>query len=436
LFSLDFPRKELIMARRIRTVVVFGDSLSDIGKKWTTKSGRMARLVNEMYVSPTGRFSDCRNWTDFMFEEAGGASLVGTTAEGSYQRSQQHMSLSAASRVDLGADSFSYLNYAEGGACADTPREKGPFLGTFKDQVDAFEGEFKTGGRGIGPILFIVWFGANDLYTANRPSHEMGLVADAEANVQRNRLKVMVRAEDPDPKFIFVNLARPLTAVRYSMRLETAKQKFVTAFRTEAQRHPQREMAERGLYKKVMGAPSLRMLRTAAWTVDDALTNHWAQKELAALIAQVEELKKLEQGVMLFNLELARLARQHGDRVAELGCCLSEDSLERLVNGSYRLRSGAAAAATKTHISAQAYDQRTQAAPLTTIDQVHPTDAMYRLIWQEIRREILAADCTFGRLPGVATPATLSTLAGPSAATQAGFNSVMQELLSKRARTP
>jgi hypothetical protein len=36
----------------------------------------------------------------------------------------------------------------------------------------------------------------------------------------------------------------------------------------------------------------------------------------------------------------------------------------------------------------------------------------------------------------VATPATLSTLAGPSAATQAGFNSVMQELLSKRARTP
>lgn len=371
-----------------------------------------------------------------MYEEAGGTSLVGDDAGESYARSQNHMSLTAASQVFLDYNSFNYVNFAEGGACGDTPREKAAFLGTFKDQVDAFEGEFQRSGRGTGPYLFIIWFGANDLYTANRPHNELGLVANVIANVQRNRLKALVAAEDPDPKFIFVNLARPLTAVRYTNRLEAAKQKFMTAFRAESARHQDREMAERGLYKKALGAASLRMLRTAAPFVDDALANGWAAAELQALMAQVEELKKLEQGVLLFNVELVRLARKNGDRVAELGSCLSEDSLERLVNGSYRLRAGAAATATNTQISARAYDQRTQAAPLTTIDQVHPTDAMYRLIWQEIRREILAANVTFGRLYGVPTPGTLSHLAGPTAATRTGFNAVMQELLSKRARTP
>ncbi len=421
------------MARTIKTVVVFGDSLSDIGKKWTTKSGRAARLTNQMYVSPTGRFSDCRNWTDFMFEEAGGTSLIDNNKDTSYTRSMEHTTLSSSSTVSLGASSFTYLNYAEGGACGDTPREKSAFLGTFKDQVDTFENEFKSKGKGLGSMLFIIWFGANDLYTANRPSNEMGLVANVVAKVQRDRLKLMVKSEDPDPKFIFVNLARPLTAVRYSLRLETAKQKFLTAYQS-ASKNKDIEMSVPGMYKKVpgLGVNSLRMLRTkVAGTVGDALTNQWALPELRLLIAQVEELKKLEQGVMLYNLELARIARFQGDRIAELGSCITEDSLEALVNGSNRLQKGAMTASVGTHVSAQSYDLRTQATPITTIDQVHPTDAMYRLIWKEIRLEILASDCTFGTLPGVRTPGTLSTLAGPSQTTRSNFNNVMQQLLKK-----
>ncbi len=425
------------MPRTIKTVVVFGDSLSDIGRKWTTKSGRAARLTNQMYVSPTGRFSDCRNWTDFMFEEAGGTSLVDDNKDTSYQRSMGHTSLSGSSLVSLGGSSFTYLNYAEGGACGDTPREKAAFLGTFKDQVDTFENEFKAKGKGLGSMLFIIWFGANDLYTANRPSSEMGIVASVVAKVQRDRLKQMVKTEDADPKFIFVNLARPLTAVRYSVRLEEAKKKFMSAFQAEANKNRDREMAEPGIYKKLpgLGVPSLRMLRTkVAATIGDAVTNKWALPELKLLIAQVEELKKLEQGVMLYNLELARIARFQGDRVAELGSCISEDSLEALVNGSNRLKAGAMATAVNTHISARNYDLGTQATPLTTIDQVHPTDAMYRLIWKEIRQEILAADCTFGTLPGVRTPGTLSVLSGPSQATRGNFNNVMQQLLKNSAK--
>jgi hypothetical protein len=36
----------------------------------------MATSTNQMYVSSSGRFSDCRNWTDYMIEAATGKSLV------------------------------------------------------------------------------------------------------------------------------------------------------------------------------------------------------------------------------------------------------------------------------------------------------------------------------------------------------------------------
>jgi hypothetical protein len=148
-------------------------------------------------------------------------------------------------------------------------------------------------------------------------------------------------------------------------------------------------------------------------------------------VAKVDRLKKLEQGVMLFNLELVRIARQNGDRVAEIGSCITEDSMEALVSASPRLVRGAAAAATSTHVSARDYDRNARPAHITTIDQVHPTDEVYRLIWKEILQEILRSDCTFGALPGVTPPGTLSTLAGPSTQARANFGALMTELKQK-----
>ena len=110
------------MPLRMHTVVVFGDSLSDIGKKWKTKSGKMARLENPMFVGPTGRFSDCRNWTDFIFEEASGPSMIVDTAKGT-MLSVGHTSFTKA-RVERVPDPFQYANYAEGGACGDPPGGK------------------------------------------------------------------------------------------------------------------------------------------------------------------------------------------------------------------------------------------------------------------------------------------------------------------------
>ena len=59
---------------QVRNVIVFGDSLFDIGVKWTTGMGRFARKIGKMTVNPSGRFSDCRNWTDYSTRKRRGCS--------------------------------------------------------------------------------------------------------------------------------------------------------------------------------------------------------------------------------------------------------------------------------------------------------------------------------------------------------------------------
>ena len=60
----------------INHVIIFGDSLSDIGRKAKTIMGKAALAMGQMTINITNRFSDCRNWTDFMFEDASGSSLI------------------------------------------------------------------------------------------------------------------------------------------------------------------------------------------------------------------------------------------------------------------------------------------------------------------------------------------------------------------------
>jgi hypothetical protein len=372
------------MPLRMHTVVVFGDSLSDIGKKWTTKSGRMARATNQMYVSPTGRFSDCRNWTDFMFEAATGTTMVVDTAEATTALSARHTSLQKAGLVldtsesgALNPECFRSANYAEGGACGDTPASKAAFLGTFKDQVDAFDTDCKTSDLPLGNTLCFIWFGANDLYTAGRSPQEMAFVAQEVAISQRRRLEAIVRRQNRNTlgkayasRFIFVDLCRPLTSVRYSMRLKVAEDKVKALLGA----------------KSVAAARPKRGVLQAHDTLQQAIgrglkpgTSWGFANDVELLRAQVEETKALEQGVLLFNSTLTTIAHRNGDRVAEVGSCVSEDTLRKLVVGNYRLKSGAMGAAVTRHVSALSYGQSASAEHITTIDEVHPTDQIWAI---------------------------------------------------------
>jgi GDSL-like Lipase/Acylhydrolase len=418
------------MPLRMHTVVVFGDSLSDIGKKWTTKSGRMARATNQMYVSPTGRFSDCRNWTDFMFEAATGSTMIVGTAEGTIALSGRHTSLQEDSRVlytfsesgALNPECFRYANYAEGGACGDTPASKAAFLGTFKDQVDAFENDCKVSGFPLGNTLFIIWFGANDLYTAKRKAAEMGQVAQQIASTQRKRLDLIVRNQNQRTmgatlggqfacKFIFVDLCRPLTSVRYSMRLKVAEDKVKSLLGATY----------------VAAASPMRSLLRAGNTLAQA--DKWGPaNEVELLRAQVEVTKNLEHAVLVFNSILATIAHRNGDRVAEVGGCVSEDTIRKLVQGNYGPKEGVMGAEVTEHVSRSDYIKDNSAEYIATVDEVHPTDQMYRLLWLEIYEQIKRSGCTFGKLSPVASDTPLAVMSGPSQQTELAFAAVMNEL--------
>lgn len=374
--------------------------------------GAFAYYTRLMTVSPTGRFSDCRNWTDFMFEEAGGLTLVVGDANGSRELSQRHMTLLGATEASYNAqfkftreNRFSYVNYAEGGACGDTPFKKSYALGTFKDQVDTFETNCKgipgslIQRKPLGNILFIIWFGANDLYTADRPAAEMGGVANQVAVTQRGRLAGIAGNYGISATFIFVDLARPLTSVRYAMRLKTAKNNLRAALPLTSPLHP--------------SEPPEKLTIQNAITLARLFPER-AEAQLKALEKQQEEISNLATGVTHFNTALHSAVGRSGDHVVKIGSCITEDSVRALVRGRYNLKKGAAPKPA-AHVSARDYDLLRRdpsfAANITTIDEVHPSDVMYRLIWHEIRNEIYNAGCTFGTLSGKTVPTTLSQLA-------------------------
>ena len=417
---------------RMNTVVVFGDSLCDIGKKWKSDSGAMAIWKGDMFVSPTGRFSDCRNWTDFMFEEATGQSLVTGTAEQSYARSQKHFTITSDCLLfptDF-TKQFRYANYAEGGACGATPPAQwGRVLGTFEQQVDQFEINCATMQQALGDTLFIIWFGANDLYTANCTAESMANVATQVASTQRNRLLNIFKSHHtrtlgqnllprpPQCKFIFVDLCRPLTSVRYTKRL-------IEAEATLKSRLPMAYIAPKSSLSTINLA--VHLLQQGQTTM---VSPFWGiAKEVVQLNLQIEETKRLERGVLLFNTVLAKLAYKNGDRVAEVGSCISEETISKLVRGHARLKAGAMPAAADKFISAFSYDHSGSRQHIVTKDEVHPTDQLYKLIWLEIYEQIKRSNCTFGNLQPVLGDAPLSVMAGPSAQTVQNYNAVMNQL--------
>ncbi|MGE4239180.1 MAG: SGNH/GDSL hydrolase family protein [Ramlibacter sp.] len=403
------------------SVVVFGDSLSDIGRKWKTKSGKMATATNQMYVNPSGRFSDCRNWCDYMIEAATGQPQVTRTAEGTIALSKMHIELSEDSLFGSLDHPFQYVNYAEGGACGDKPASKGPFLSTFKDEVDWFEEDLrKNPNLQLGNTLFIVWFGANDLYTAGRKAVEMRDVANMVGNTQRARLQEIVRGKGGKSRFVFCNLARALTSVRYTKQLQEAENALLRALNNERV-----ATVSGGRASSLWHAQQALAVATARRHTGDRFT------KMGRAIREIEEkialIKNFEVGVMAYNTQMAINANAQGDMVAEVGNVLNEETIARLFEGNYGLMAGAMTGRA-TQVSSTSYASGVR--PITTIDEVHPTDALYKLIWEEIYSTLKRQQTTFGRLVGTPVISALARESGPNATVSRDFASVMDQIKS------
>ncbi|RKH03749.1 hypothetical protein D7X74_35960, partial [Corallococcus sp. CA047B] len=228
----------------IKNLIIFGDSMSDIGTKADSGMGAFANFFGLMQVNEQGRFSDRKNWTDFFWEWAGGTSLFRpgvvrfNDPDAPPRRSPLpptsplietraatlvHRTLTVDSSQDSGSGrthpgdsssghgrAFTYVNYAEGGAMGASDHSK-IGLGTFQQQYE----RFRTQAHALpleGDTMFIIWFGLNDLVTNNRDPDTMHKVVEEMFKIIGN-LNAIVGAR---AHFMLINLPDPADAVRYA----------------------------------------------------------------------------------------------------------------------------------------------------------------------------------------------------------------------------
>lgn len=198
------------MSVTISRLIVFGDSMSDIGVKRKTVTGGIASLFGLMRTNQVNRYSDNRNWTDFIWEWAGGQPLIRVDKDTSEAAALPHLTWNAASSTGSPVNApLPYANYAEGGAMGGSDRWAAG-LGTFREQADRYLDDLRRYGPQPGVGLYLIWFGLNDLVTNQRDPTDMKAVA-----LQMSQICQDIAAVDPNAAFLFGNLPNPQSAVRY-----------------------------------------------------------------------------------------------------------------------------------------------------------------------------------------------------------------------------
>lgn len=173
----------------LSNLVVFGDSMSDLGIMNETYLGMAAKAMGKMVTNETGRYSDGRNWVDFLYQWVGsGDPLVTLDVTATKQKSLKYQSLTAdsviaASNTVQGGPLVRFVDYAKGGAVAASDvAAKGGALSHLSAQCDQYLAERKKMGTAFtGATLHIIWIGLNDIVTCERSDTEKGpeLVYDA-----------------------------------------------------------------------------------------------------------------------------------------------------------------------------------------------------------------------------------------------------------------
>jgi lysophospholipase L1-like esterase len=358
-----------------QNIIVFGDSLSDIGTKWRQPMGRFAKKANLMTVNPNGRFSDCRNWADYMYEAAtGGQTLVTGGAEQTIAASTPHKRFSANSGWMSKGKGFRYANYAEGGACAGTPKSLGNKigLGTFKDQVSRFRIDAPTINIQGETFLIFVWFGANDLYTDGQKPCDMPGAANKIMKRRGEILQILsnagVRTTGGAVRFVFMGMGLPTSAARYQNKLDRALQRV-----RDNEIHMSRYNIKR------------------LWKSKEQIV-----KEL--FNARIEALNMLAAGAILFNDRLQDLTNSP-DIFVDMQQALSPESVASMM-GHYGLIEGVQPKEwSNMHLSAKDYDEIMSdvAVPISTSDEAHPSDRVYKYMWASaIAPQLRASNVTFG----------------------------------------
>lgn len=375
-------------------VIVFGDSLSDIGRKWSQPMGMVASCIPEdglrmLAVSATGRFSDSKNWTDYMFEATAGQDLISTSREATILASGEYHRLSSRWVHPPGGSRFRYANYAVGGAVGwkASAITKKIGLTTFSDQVDEFEEDFaavsRAGTQKIHTFLFIVMFGANDIYTDEKDSNVSKNIGNGIIK-QCNRLEKILKGHGPSPAMVVAGVGYPSQSIFYTSQLESLKT---------------RERAEiNGLRQALAARPGLSEFLPSEYEVSQPRKNY--ERKVAGLHGQVATLNTC----LRQHCELAAPNR-HYFSMRESLLALHEDApaLGIDVTKHQTVAQFEKISHKKDNIHYHNADNpalRTPQGqlPLFTADQKHPTSHAYRYLWTRMHGLLSDKGLQFGLL--------------------------------------
>jgi chorismate mutase len=383
-------------------VVIFGDSLSDIGQKWNQPMGGVgARMsdgaLRELNVNSTGRFSDCKNWTDYMFEAATGGSLIGSTAAATIRTSKAFHSLSSRWITPPGGARFRYANYAVGGAVgahkAAVKLKAG--LTTFQDQIDAFKKDIgllpKAGGHSF---LVIVMFGANDIYTDEKSPAEAPRIA---TTIIKRCDKVQAILNNA-----FSGVEKMLVIAGVGMPTQSH---FYAVQKLDLEREEGRCLSKLHAVKDRTRLTSLR----SAWV--EASNKRWEY---------MDKIGKLQQSAGVLNQALWKYCEGQPNAIyfpmRETLAVLAEQSaslgIANNTNQSNTVHTMIHYREGNTFI-ADPHDERLRLAdgrtPLFTPDGKHPTSRGYEFLWHRMRAMFSEKDIGFGLLaPQEGGPSTLN----------------------------
>ncbi len=202
----------------IKNVVILGDSMSDIGNKWTWPAGELGRLFGAMRVNETGRFSDGKNWTDFLVDWCSGESLMWGNRDLTVRRSTDYRSLSSHSvlgvntwdqsreikqwkdlddylaqakareeRATTTGQLLRYVNFSMGGCIVTRDWTSAPKFGALtnlreqvtdyvKQRTDYVKARGDKSDAFDGATLHVIWIGLNDFVTVERPDYDAKVV--------------------------------------------------------------------------------------------------------------------------------------------------------------------------------------------------------------------------------------------------------------------
>ena len=382
----------------VNHVIVFGDSLSDIGRKWKSALGGYAawksdgelRLLN---TSATGRFSDSKNWTDYMLEDTAKLKLVTADVKASKLASGEYHRLSSRWIDVPGGSRFRYANYAVGGAVGWEEKSVDKWFGLtrFSDQVDEFWEDFRKlpdfndafskgpGHEDLGKFLFIVMFGANDIYTDTKQDNVSTQIGNAIIK-QCEKVFNIVKQVHPDPKFVVAGVGLPEQSVFYTSQLESYKSAEKKYRDTES---PNVRACDYSMYRQAKiwrkgYEAHIECLKhqviTLNKTLSDACTKkNWhffpMRESLLALIDEKDELQ-LEPNAYQTREQFEKIHYKKGNQ-----------HYPDPTDTDLRIGPGGRTA-------------------LFTADQKHPTSRGYEFLWKKMKELLQRNELTFGILAG------------------------------------